>query len=155
MRGFVRKTLAELVKPKVTIAAANNEGTPALSTSGTNPNQVPRPQGNRRARRRQMVTLQRVQKRLAGQGIKMEMGPVGQRDTKPENMLRGKTPASTFIDDAEKVIGVDYSSGPSRSETIIAQVNENGQILALVPDDEVEAYLATHPGAKVQPRDGG
>jgi hypothetical protein len=78
-----------------------------------------------------MVTMQHVQKRLAAQGVKMEMGPVGQRDTKPSN----------------KMVGI--GQGSDRTEHIVVSVGERGEVHALVPSDQVEKYLKDHPGAKV------
>ena len=133
MRTFVRNTLIELTKKQPrfdaeAVAEQKHQG----SNMGTRvpapaPPQLPQPRGNRRQRRHQQATMVSVQKQLKKRGINMEMGPVGQRDIKPANKI---------------------PPGSDRHETIVVQVGENGQILALVPGDEVEKYLKEHPGAK-------
>jgi hypothetical protein len=149
MRTFVRNTLIELTKKPAKVEAADpySMGTRVPAPA---PPPKPQPKGNRRQRRHQQAMMVAVQKQLRKRGINMEMGPVGQRDVKSDKIIKGISETGFYTDQARKMVGIDYGSGPDRHETIIEQVSENGQILALVPDDQVEEYLREHPGSRRQ-----
>lgn len=100
MRGFVKNTLSDLMKH------------PPAETAPTVT--APRPQGNRRQRLAQQSVMRGVQKQLAKQGVKMEMGtptpqPSPSKKTEKQAVITDELKEMTedFKKESEQLIGVD------------------------------------------------